>query len=228
MNMAVYSIYCYINKINGKQYIGQSKNINRRCHPSNYKGCIKFYSAIQKYGIENFSFKILEEKLNLEEVNEKEEYYITLFDTINNGYNLKSGGLNNQYSDLSKEKMSKSCHTKQKILCVETGVVYSSAKEIEKLFNYANANIIACCRGKLITAYNYHWQYVDDEKNKQFKKPIDKRITPVFCLELQKHFKSASEASRQTGVCRPNITKCCQGKLHTAGGYHWSYFKEEI
>lgn len=226
MNVNIYSIYCYKNKFNGKQYIGQSKDINRRCHPSNYKGCIKFYAAIQKYGIENFSFEIFEDNLTLEEANIKEEYYIKLFDTTNCGYNIKSGGLNNQYSNSSKEKMSSSCNSKEEILCVETNMIYPSAKEIERTFGYANSNIIACCRGKLITAYGFHWQYVDKIKNENFKKPIDKRKRAIQCLELKKIFESASEASRQTGVCRPNITKCCQGELKTAGGYHWDYLEE--
>ena len=100
--MAEYNIYCYTNKINGKKYIGQSKDVARRCHPSNYKGCTKFYNAIQKYGIENFEYEILESGLTLEEANTRENYYIQLCQTIEFGYNLKSGGSNCEYSEDSK------------------------------------------------------------------------------------------------------------------------------
>ena len=62
-------IYKITNKINGKCYIGQSINIKQR-----WKGHRKdafwlngpdyqypLYKAIRKYGIENFSFEVIEE-----------------------------------------------------------------------------------------------------------------------------------------------------------------------
>lgn len=36
-------------------------------------------------------------------------------------------------------------------------------------------------------------------------------------------YKSISEAARKSGVYVQNISKCCQGKLKTAGGYVWQY-----
>ena len=36
-------------------------------------------------------------------------------------------------------------------------------------------------------------------------------------------WKSLSEASRNLNVQIGNITKCCQGKIHTTGGYIWRY-----
>lgn len=36
-------------------------------------------------------------------------------------------------------------------------------------------------------------------------------------------FYSAAQASRETGVCRPNITKCCSGERRWAGGFVWKY-----
>ena len=218
-----YCIYCYTNQINGKKYIGQSKDIQRRCHPSNYKGCIKFYNAINKYGWHNFIQTILESNLTLEEANIKEEKYILELDTINNGYNLKSGGFNNIYSKESKEKMSAQCKTKQKIICIETQQIYDSAKEIERIFGYANSNIIACCKGKLLSAYGYTWEYYENFQNNISTKTKDKRIRSVYCVELDKTFKSASEAARELGIQRSNISKCCAGQIKTSGGYHWRY-----
>ena len=210
--------------INGKRYIGQTKDVKRRCHPSNYKGCLKFYAAIQKYGYDNFSFTIIEDNLSLEEANIREEYYISFLNTIEEGYNIKSGGLNNNFSEESKEKMSNSCTTKQAIKCVETGEIYESAKEIERKFGYANANIIACCKGKLHTAYGYTWEYANTTVTPI---RIDKRKKAVFCIELNQIFPSAAEAARVLKLDRPNITNCCLGKLKRTGGYSWRYATEE-
>lgn len=41
--------------------------------------------------------------------------------------------------------------------------------------------------------------------------------------EFIKIWDSQKEASRQTGVPQQNISKCCNGKLKTAGGYRWSF-----
>ena len=38
-----------------------------------------------------------------------------------------------------------------------------------------------------------------------------------------KTFRSASEASRLTGICRGNISNCARGERLLAGGYSWAY-----
>lgn len=47
--------------------------------------------AICKYGIENFDFSILEQ-CNIEQLDEKERYWIAYYDSYNNGYNRTPGG----------------------------------------------------------------------------------------------------------------------------------------
>ena len=221
--MANYSIYCYTNNINNKKYIGQSKNISRRCHPSNYKGCTKFYRAIEKYGWENFTQTILADNLSLEEANLKEEYFINLYNTIENGYNLKTGGLNCEYSETSIQKMSESCTSKRKIICLETQKVYDSAKAIEKELGFANANIIACCKQKLSTAYGYHWLYLEEYNSGNYNIKPDKRKKKIYCITTNITYESAAEAARATKTERASISACCVGRLKSAGGYKWRY-----
>lgn len=52
------------------------------------------------------------------------------------------------------------------------------------------------------------------------------RSTPVVCLETAVVYPSTCEASRQTGVNQRHISECCNGKLKTAGGFHWGRFVE--
>ena len=40
---------------------------------------------------------------------------------------------------------------------------------------------------------------------------------------LVKVWDSQKEASAVTGINRSNISKCCNAKLKTAGGFRWSY-----
>ena len=93
-------IYKITNLINGKSYIGQSVNINKRfiAHKSaafntnNKKYNFPLYRAIRKYGIDNFRFDVLEECTE-SELNNKEKYYILEFQTlVPNGYNQDEGG----------------------------------------------------------------------------------------------------------------------------------------
>lgn len=82
-------IYKFTNKINGKTYIGQSSNINRRFYEHLRRSEQQIDQAIQKHGIDNFTFEILEE-CEIEELNEKESFWIEHFKSrIPNGYNVK-------------------------------------------------------------------------------------------------------------------------------------------
>lgn len=104
-------IYKITNKKTGKSYIGQSNDIERRFKEHQQKGAssrISLDVAIQKYGKDAFDYEIIEE-CSLSQLNEKEEYYIQLYDTKNNGYNCNDGGnqqsigLNNGRAKLSEE-----------------------------------------------------------------------------------------------------------------------------
>ena len=113
-------IYKITNTKNGKIYIGQSKDINRRWieHKCYYKSknhhssSSYLYSSMRKYGIEFFSFEVIEE-VEENELDAKEIFYINLYcsNKKENGYNLTNGGdkgqtligANNPNSHLSNE-----------------------------------------------------------------------------------------------------------------------------
>lgn len=88
-------IYIIENKINHRVYIGQSTAIEERWKRHKYYSSNQkeypLYRAFRKYGIDNFEFRIIEECMP-EELDEKEKYWITYYDSYNNGYNQTSGG----------------------------------------------------------------------------------------------------------------------------------------
>lgn len=110
-NLDQSGIYKITNLINGQCYIGQSINIKKRWqehrrYKSKEPNTNKLlYKAFDEFGLDNFSFEVLEycEK-NL--LNEKEQYYIDYFNSIEDGYNMKLGGnFNNTISDETVDKI---------------------------------------------------------------------------------------------------------------------------
>ena len=88
----VRGIYKVTNKVNGKVYIGQSVDISRRwCEHMNAKDDIYFHKAIQKYGVENFEWEVIEQ-CKKKDLDERESYWIEYYDSFNKGYNCTKGG----------------------------------------------------------------------------------------------------------------------------------------
>ena len=112
-------IYKITNLVNGKSYIGQSVNIQKRFNahksvafnPNDKNYNYPLYRAIRKYGIENFSFDVLEE-CDISELNNKEIYYISKYNTHGEfGYNQDDGGDQaSHYLKLSNELVTKIIH----------------------------------------------------------------------------------------------------------------------
>lgn len=86
-------IYSFINKETGKRYIGQAADIEKRKEQhlrelrNRNHHSDKFQKAFNKYGEKSFEFEILEECCT-DKLNHLEDYYVKLFDSIDNGYNV--------------------------------------------------------------------------------------------------------------------------------------------
>lgn len=87
------SIYKITNNINGKIYIGQSNNPERRFKEHIRDECTSLiHNAIKLYGVENFTLNIIEK--DIENYNEREKYWILFYKSNKRGfgYNITDGG----------------------------------------------------------------------------------------------------------------------------------------
>lgn len=150
-------IYKITNQVNQKVYVGQSNDIERRWfehkRPCNLiNPTKKIYIAFNEFGIENFSFEVIEE-CEEEKLNEREWYWIKYYDSLNNGYNMST------IENLQKRFSSKEVYEIQKELIVSMETNTALAKK----YGVSHTWITLVNQGKL-------WY------NKEFIYPL--RMTP--------------------------------------------------
>jgi group I intron endonuclease len=103
------SIYKITNSINEKVYIGQTwRTINKRfsSHKIKKSGCRKLVNAFNKHDRYNFNIEIIVTCDNQMTADYLETFWINTYDSIKNGYNIKTGGSNGRPSEETKKKIS--------------------------------------------------------------------------------------------------------------------------
>ena len=190
-------IYKITNKINGKAYVGQSVNIETRWlkhRKDTHNHDLR--NDINNYGLENFIFEVLE-LCELEQLNERERYWIKHYNTYEQGYNLTLGGdadtnpLNLDY-DMVYEEYLKT----------------NSMAETAKKFNCSVTPVRNAVR-----------QHGIDRSNEEKEKPVE-QIDP-HTLEVVATFSSISEAGRAIGISGGAISRVINGHGVSAAGYYW-------
>lgn len=182
----IIGIYKIENLINNKIYIGQSVDIRERLYKhiwnsisskdSRYNSPL--YSAIRKYGKENFDFSILEildieKDKSKERLNEREIYFIDKFNSYRDGYNLTEGG--NSTLNSYGEKNSKAKLTEKEVYNIRER--YKNLENIRDAYeDYKNKisfsqfeDIFYGCSWK-----NTHYD-VYTKENKEKRKKVDKK-----------------------------------------------------
>lgn len=226
-----YTVYMHKNKINGKVYIGITKQ-KPQYRWSNGKGYDNQYfrRAIEKYGFNNFEHIILCENLKQSEAEQKEIQYIAYYKSSERkfGYNISKGGMVNNgvpCSEETKKKISKANkgikngmygkhHTEEekKKISEASKKLWQNQEYREKTLKILNNNRRDFKKG------NIPW----NKGKKGIMVAWNKKR--VICLETNEIFDSMTEAQKIKKV--NNISLCCSGKYKTAGGYHWRYYEE--
>lgn len=169
-------IYKIQNKINGKIYIGQTiGKLEHRMsqHKANSKKTSVIGNAIQKYGWNNFDVEVIDEAETIEELNNKEIYWIGYYKSLSpNGYNLELGGRNALHEEETRKKISKANkgrHLSEKSprarkvymfsLSGDFIKEYGSVREAGRKNKISSSQIASVCRGEHFIAKGYRWSY---------------------------------------------------------------------
>ena len=100
--MKIQGIYKIVNCINNKVYIGQSIDIYKRFRNHKYnlqKNILHpLYNSFRKYGIVNFEFIIIEEVISIQNLDNREQYWLDHYKSYDkeHGYNLRSKAESNK------------------------------------------------------------------------------------------------------------------------------------
>lgn len=105
-------IYKYTSRETGMSYVGLTFDEKRRQkeHRKESKTSHrKFHLALNEQGYDAFDYEVLEEGLTVENISEREKFYIDKFNTVwPNGYNMTSGGQITTRCDETRRRLSES------------------------------------------------------------------------------------------------------------------------
>lgn len=215
------TIYRIVNKVNGQSYIGQTKQKLeiRTSGLNNYRKCRKLQNAFDMFGKENFYVEELE-KCPDDMADNRERYYISFFDTVNNGYNLCNGGKKNfNYCEESVMLLSKS----------RKGQRNSPETEFKKGQVSPNKGKHLSAESKIKLSLNHkgkHNSPSTEFTSERMSGSNNTRAYPVYQFDMEGNFiarfNTAKEASEKTGIRRQLISSCRTGRLYSAGNYRWS------
>lgn len=207
-------IYKVTNVATGEVYIGATTiKLEERIHDHFNKSIKnyghKFHNAIREYGFDNFKWEQIDAVQDTNELALKESYYISKFDSINNGYNSNRGGgfkkIIYQYN-----------------LTGELESTFQSLEEASKSSSISEDSISHACVGDRKTSNGFYWTYTstfdlkeDDRKKKVIQYDLEGEILNVY--------NSIAEASKATETNKSSIAKCCRGERKKAGNFIWEF-----
>lgn len=215
----MFTVYCHINKTNGKKYVGITKQKpETRWHSGNgYRNNEYFWRSIKKYGWKNFEHKILYQNLTKKQAENIEIRLIAEWNTTDraHGYNIANGG--NHIGSVAEE-------TKRKISKKHKGIA-TELHRTKKTKNKISKGLKGIKRSdetkKKMSDFAKNRGMSEITKQK-FAEANEKRKIPVICIATGIKYESASDAERKTGMCKTNILRHCKGQLKNQ---KWKYVK---
>ena len=228
-------IYKITNKITKQSYIGQTiidlhERWRQHCKPNS--NCRYLKSAIKKYGIVLFEFKLICICFD-NDLDKYECFYMNKYNTlVPNGYNLREGGNSGRHHEETKRKISEKLKNRIDIVRVKPQLgkphTEETKRKISKALSGRKMNEETIQKRKLtISLYDLNKKNEINEKIHITKKGNIKtsKIVEQYDLDgkLIKIFPSISDAADELKICRSSIKRCCDGKYKNVKGYIWKF-----
>lgn len=249
-NLEVYGIiYKISNKINGKVYIGQTKQGFNKRYIAKGKGIERVYNyykkcslnnqyvndylmnSINKYGLKSFEInETLDFAFSKKELDIKEECWVNIYNSFKNGYNCTKGG--DGVKGLEGE-LNPSCKRVVQ-LDLEGNYIktWNYMNEVGKELGIYQAS--SCSLGYQKTAGGYIFvaeeKYIKDDYVFQppkwkIRNDVKKVVQISLYGEYIKTFENETESAKELNLDSHNISACCVGHSKSTGGFMFM-FKE--
>ena len=210
-----------ISKLNNEMYyVGKTKCTLRRRFGNNgvgYKGTT-FYSAIIKYGWDNFYHECISFRLSERDANTLEQKLIAYLHSNKRmyGYNDAPGGTGGNVRPTT--------HVCQYDIGGKLINVFDSAADAGRAVNIDRTRITNVCRhGGSAAGYIWSYEGAQPRTKRLYKKVVQKTIDG----DIIAVYSCVNDASKRTGLKPSNIYKCISDTAtrKTAGGCCWEYRK---
>ena len=247
----MYQIYKITNQKNGMVYIGSSieverrwrqhkeASINEKDHHYNYPLMIAF----REFGIDNFTFEIVETLPSWEKMIEAEHNWIIKEDCVKpKGYNQTHQTDSPMLDPAIAKKMSDTKRVKYgKKVCEinsdkEIAGMWDSLAEAGENTGLDRFKISDVCNGRRLTTGNRVFRFTDEEGNLiepivQVNKTQSSRITKASKKVVKMNdnneelqiYGSVARAAADNNCDASGISKVCNGSRNKCGGFKWKY-----
>lgn len=226
----VWTVYMHVNKINGKKYVGITKQQPEKRWSNGYGYKPKdgnnspLYDDILKYGWHNFQHYILIKNIPVSLAKIMEIVLIHYYNThIRNheGYNISLF----TYGQYKGEHNNNG----RKVVLLNTGKIYNTITEAANDFHINSSNISAACKGKQkhcgkdnkgnSLTWAYYEDYVAMSTEEIYAKinsqPDYTTKKMVICLNNNIIWNSIHDAANFYGITVEGISCCCNGFINS-------------
>lgn len=209
-------IYKIVNNLNNKCYIGQTNRSYNDRWAEHKRDRFKepycqwpLYRMINKIGLQNISFVLLEETDNLDD---REKYWIQFYNSQKDGYNIQIGGSNGVK------------YNYQEILDYWHN---DGEHNFTKTANHFNAHKSTITR--IIKELGYErrtWEQINSVNHDSIKRAINQ--IDLSNGKVLNTFNSISDAAKAIGDpnAKNSISGVCLGKRPSLCGYGWQYVED--
>ena len=212
-------IYVITNKVNGKQYVGKTrysdptKRFQEHLRESRKERNENrpLYRAMNKYGVENFEFEILEEVDSSKSV-EREIYWINALDTYGStGYNATLGGDGRAY--LNHDKIVED-YNKVQDMSEVAKINNCHADSVSSILKAHNTEIVSSHQ-VLATKYGKPVNMLDKKTGKVLETFSSQKEAARFLSD-----NGYSNIADISGLAS-KIGLVCRGKRQSCAGFKW-------
>ena len=211
-------IYKITNDLNGKIYIGKTnftieKRWKEHCRDYQKETLQKrpLYSAMKKYGIENFSIEEIEQLESPQQAEEREKYWIEYFGSFKNGYNATIGGDGKAYIDYDLVVAVYQQLKNQKEVALKLGISQDSVHNIlilKKQSIISQKEIAQTNFGKCVNMFDLSNNYLRSFKSlwEAANFMVENQLTGCKVSTIKQH-----------------ISEVCKGRRKTAAKHIWRF-----